>query len=215
MSLKTVAAGALALCWLGSIGAAANVFWNYEGTPGVSLPAPRRFPAQATITHKIPLALHRDTVLLFLHPHCPCSRATLHELRRIHDAIHQPSAIDILFVKPPGAGARWCHTALWRRAKSFKWAAVKRDNHGRLAKLFDARTSGQLCLYNPEGVLLFSGGITGARGHRGPNAGMASVVRLINSAPESHWRPAASAPVFGCSLFGNVLPNGGPKICHR
>ncbi len=216
MALKSAAAAGLALCWLGSIAAAANMFWNYEGTPGASLPAPGRFPVQAAVADKLRLARHRDTILLFLHPHCPCSRATLHELRRIHEDIHRKAAVTILFVKPPGARRGWCHTFLWRRAKKFRWATVGRDANGRLARIFNARTSGQLCLYARNGRLLFSGGITGARGHRGPNAGMASVVRLVNSNPGHASRRASShAPVFGCSLFGNVLPNGAPALCHR
>jgi hypothetical protein len=45
--------------------------------------------------------------------------------------------------------------------------------------------------------LIFSGGLTGSRGHAGDNAGRASVIALLD-----HGTPSRrSTSVFGCSLF--------------
>ena len=52
--------------------------------------------------------------------------------------------------------------------------------------------------YDPGGRLLFSGGITASRGHRGESRGGEALVGLINGAAE---RPGRS-PVFGCRVVG-------------
>ncbi len=56
------------------------------------------------------------------------------------------------------------------------------------------------CSTTRSGTLLFSGGITGARGHAGDNAGRAAIVALLNQ-----LNPATTATnVFGCSLFASA-----------
>jgi hypothetical protein len=61
-------------------------------------------------------------------------------------------------------------------------------------------TSGQTVLYDNEGALLFSGGITGARGHAGDNAGRTSLVELLNRGAAGRSRTS----VFGCPLFASA-----------
>ena len=51
--------------------------------------------------------------------------------------------------------------------------------------------------YDARGALLFSGGITGARGHAGDNAGRRAIVALLNRSPAR----SRATNVFGCSLF--------------
>jgi hypothetical protein len=53
-------------------------------------------------------------------------------------------------------------------------------------------------LYNAAGALLFSGGITAARGHEGDNAGREMVLAHL-AANDAGRR----APVFGCPLFAD------------
>jgi hypothetical protein len=55
-------------------------------------------------------------------------------------------------------------------------------------------------VYDAGGALLFSGGITGSRGHAGDNAGRSSIVALLNRLPGTH----TSTNVFGCSLFASA-----------
>ena len=49
----------------------------------------------------------------------------------------------------------------------------------------------------PSGELLFSGGITGSRGHAGQNSGEDAVIALVNG----HSLPLTHSHVFGCDLF--------------
>ena len=50
-----------------------------------------------------------------------------------------------------------------------------------------------------EGALLFSGGITGARGHAGDNAGRARVLALLNDAKAERRGHRSSAAAFSRS----------------
>jgi hypothetical protein len=88
-------------------------------------------------------------------------------------------------------------TELWNTASRLPGATVLRDDEGIEARRFGAMTSGQTLLYDGGGRLVFSGGITGARGHAGENAGRNAVIALLNGRPagqDETW-------VFGCSLF--------------
>jgi hypothetical protein len=71
-----------------------------------------------------------------------------------------------------------------------------RDDDGVEAARFQALTSGATALYDPQGRLLFSGGITSARGHEGDSFG----IRRISSLLRTGKADRADAPVFGCSL---------------
>jgi hypothetical protein len=65
-----------------------------------------------------------------------------------------------------------------------------------LARQFHATTSGQTLLYSPAGSLMFSGGITAARGHEGDNVGESTIVALLTGKPTDVVR----TPVFGCPI---------------
>jgi hypothetical protein len=71
------------------------------------------------------------------------------------------------------------------------------DEGGALSRRFGVLTSGHVLLYDRGGRLLFSGGITGARGHRGDNEGRRAVLARLLGEPVER----SSAPAFGCPLF--------------
>jgi hypothetical protein len=103
----------------------------------------------------------------------------------------------VLFLKPAGFSEDWEQTDLWQSAANIPGVKVMLDGDGKEARLFHAGTSGQTVLYDPHGRLLFSGGITGSRGHFGDNAGQASIVSLVNAEVPSQTETS----VFGCPLF--------------
>jgi len=72
-----------------------------------------------------------------------------------------------------------------------------RDDDGVEAARFGAATSGQVILYDRDGRLLFSGGITASRGHAGDNDGRDAIVSLLGGGRGTRH----SSPVFGCSLL--------------
>ena len=102
----------------------------------------------------------------------------------------------VVFYRPLEAEAGWEQTDLWRSAAAIPRVQVTRDDNGADATVFDAATSGQALLYDAGGRLIFSGGVTGARGHSGDNAGRRALTALLNGDRSSLSR----TPVFGCLL---------------
>jgi hypothetical protein len=131
------------------------------------------------------------------HPQCTCTRASLDELAEILARAKTHPRTYVLFLKPSSVDAGWEQTDLWKRAAALPNVTVLRDDAGLEAKRFGVETSGQTFLYDDHGALIFSGGITGARGHAGENAGELSLVALL-----SEQQPARrKTNVFGCPLF--------------
>ena len=119
----------------------------------------------------------------------------------------------VVFVRPPGAGRGFESAELLDQAMALPGACVHVDAEGTEARRLGARTSGQVFLHDSQGRLVFSGGITPARGAVGENAGAESVVAWLSAPPvdggpqvrAGEVRAEAlmnGAPVFGCALFG-------------
>lgn len=106
----------------------------------------------------------------------------------------------VLFVKPANFSEGWEKTDLWMSATAIPGVSVVEDDQGIEAGRFRAATSGQTMLYDKDGKLVFSGGITGARGHEGDNAGRTAIVSLLNLDEASE----SETPVFGCPLFAQA-----------
>ena len=103
----------------------------------------------------------------------------------------------VLFVKPDGVSNDWERTDLWQSASRIPGVKVIQDSEGVEARLFHGATSGQAILYDPEGRLQFSGGITASRGHSGDNEGRSAIVSLVNAKVADRRETL----VFGCPLF--------------
>jgi hypothetical protein len=143
------------------------------------------------------LAAHEPTLILFAHPLCPCTEATLQELKDLLTDNSNKVSVVIVFSIPPGLPANWKQGDLWQSATRNPSFRVVQDSEGREARRFGVTGSGHCLLYSPSGRLLFSGGITGSRGHMGENPGRLALVALITNghAAINH------TPVFGCSLL--------------
>ncbi len=130
---------------------------RYRATAGDPAAVPDRWPAAAGL----PLAAGADTLVVVVHPRCPCSRATVDDLAGLL-ARCPPGRLrtTVLFVRPAGVPAGWERTALYEAAAAVPGVAVVVDDGGRAAAAFGATTSGQAALYDPAGRLLFAGGLT-------------------------------------------------------
>jgi hypothetical protein len=133
---------------------------------------------------------------MFAHPHCPCTRASIGELNRLLTLCSGPLEAQVLFIQPKGMAPDWTETSLRKSAAAIPGIKVQLDPDGEEAQRFGAESSGYLVLYSAEGKLLFSGGITAARGHAGDNAGENTVVDLLNGQSTELKHTA----VYGCSL---------------
>lgn len=182
--------------WLLMIIAGLAFLQGYESTPGVVAAAPKQWPADSRLRP----ARDRATLVMLAHPHCPCTRASIGELARIMTQARGRLTAYVLFIKPENFTEGWEKTDLWESAAAIPGVSVAQDDEGIEAGRFHAATSGQTMLYDKDGKLLFSGGVTGARGHEGDNAGRAAIVSLLTleEAKESE------SPVFGCPLFAQA-----------
>jgi hypothetical protein len=177
---------AVVVFWLGAMLPAIWAIEAYQATPGRT-----GQPVVREVAHSA-----RPRLLVFLHPKCPCSAATLSELAEI--VVEHRAALDaeVIFVRPAETAAGWEQTSLWDAAAALPSVQVRSDSGGVLAKQFGAATSGHAVLYGAGGQLLFSGGITPARGVAGDNLGR----RAIDAALNGQSADNKSAPVFGCPL---------------
>jgi hypothetical protein len=168
---------------------------KYQVTPqAVAATAPERWPQ----TTRIVRDTSRPTLVMMLHPQCPCSRASVHELAQLIALAQGHAAVMVVFVQPTGAPAHWTQTDLWRQASAIPGVSVAVDQDGRDALAFGAVISGQVDLYDAQGRRLFSGGITDGRGHEGDNPGLDAILALLRDE-----RPQTSiTPVYGCPLNG-------------
>jgi hypothetical protein len=186
------------LLWGVAIGLGLRALLAYENTPGAAGRAPRKWPAGTTLH----LSADGDTLLMFAHPRCPCTLASVEELSRLVAHCEGKLRGSILLWKPNGSAADWEKTSLAENAARIPGMTVLPDLEGVEARRFGAETSGDVMLFDAKGHLLFHGGITGSRGHAGDNAGAQTIIALVRG--ES--APAHSSFVFGCSLSGRACP---------
>ena len=185
---------AAALVWAPAVGFGIQVLLRYSNTPSRLAAPPLDWPHDAGVRPEP----GRATLLVFAHPQCPCSRATIGELALIMAQLHEKPEAYVFFYSPRSEGNGWARTGLWRDASAIRGVKPIEDLDGREALRFGASTSGQTLLYDGSGRLLFNGGITAARGHAGANDGSDAVVSLL----EAGTALRHTMPVFGCSMIG-------------
>lgn len=182
----------LAALWLIGIVIGLRSITAYHARPGrsepltaVTLPA-ERWPADT-----------QRLVTMFVHPRCPCTRASLAEFAKIAAGAPRQTRFEIMLVRPAGAAADWEQSDLVQTAAAIPDVAVHIDEEGRVAKQFGAATSGHVVVGDAGGKILFSGGITRSRGHEGESTGS----RKLMAALHEKGTAIASNAVFGCPLL--------------
>jgi hypothetical protein len=192
---------ALAVTWTAALAFGARVLFRYETTPGGAGPTAASWPFESSV----PRPTGKPTLLMVAHPRCPCTRASVAELAEIMAHGVDKIAAYVLFVKPPGAGADWDDTDLRRSAAAIPGVIVLTDENGIEANRFGAQTSGHTLVFDRDGRLIFSGGITASRGHIGGNAGERAVRAFLRQETPDR----AQTPVFGCALANRNLTREG------
>jgi hypothetical protein len=158
-------------------------------------------PADSGIT----LSKNSPTLIVFAHPRCPCTRASIGELARIMTRCQGQLEARVWFFTPEATAADWAMTDLWRAASEIPGVSVVSDPGGSVAAKFHALTSGHSLLYDSAGHLLFSGGITASRGHAGDNLGKSSIEAFVFG--ETTFQHETL--VFGCPLQGKRATGDG------
>jgi hypothetical protein len=189
----------VAIVWIVAVLAGLETVWNYANTPAQAVEPRSEWMANSQIS----LDSDLPTLVMFAHPHCPCTRASVAELARIAAQGAGRFVGWVVLFKPGDAVEGWEQGHLMRSAEEIPGVHVVTDRDGQLARLFHITTSGHTLLYNPRGKLLFSGGITSARGHAGDNVGESAIVSLLGGLPAK----TSHTPVFGCPIIeDSTLP---------
>ena len=190
--LPSRAAVIVAAAWLLIVTGGMLALAKYKSLPGSPATAPAAWPAGSMLVRTAGL----PALVMLSHPRCPCTRASIAELDNLMFRFHDRLTAYVLFVQPAGVPNDWTKTDLWQSASRIPGVRTLVDEDGIEAAHFDALTSGQVVLYDGEGRLQFSGGITGARGHIGDNLGMQRIISLLSGGQADR----TDSPVFGCPL---------------
>jgi hypothetical protein len=184
--------------WL--VAMSASWVWMQRYEFGTNAPLAQRVVAHWPEDSQLVKIVDCPTLLLFLNPKCPCSRATLFELERLLTSTVEAVPIDydliVVATVPIGADDTWLQTDTVRRAATLKRARLIVDQDGVEAARFGATTSGMVMLFDNNGVRQYAGGITICRAHEGDNVGRDGVGEILlgrsGRVPE--------IPAFGCQL---------------
>jgi hypothetical protein len=190
--------------WAAAVGISWRMILDYEFKAEATIhgETSARWPVNTglTITPNCP------TVLFFIHPKCPCTRASLAELERLwvlrgERVTNRPPQLIVVATVPPDASAEWLTTGTVERASKLPGATLVIDPEGREAQRFGATTSGTVLWFDEDGRRLYAGGITASRGHEGDNIGRTCLEELLRGS----MRVTKGVPALGCRL---CLPAG-------
>jgi hypothetical protein len=161
--------------------------------------------------HDTTLVRHegQPTLVLFVHPKCPCTRATVSELFQLYASLEEnpgraPNLIVVATV-PTSSDESWQNTATVEQATRLINSQLFVDAGGVEAARFGATTSGFVMLFDGAGTRRFAGGITFSRGHEGPSTGRDALTSILRNEPCN----VDQTPAFGCRLCLPKQPRDG------
>src|SRR5688500_6181993 len=76
--------------------------FRYTNTPSTTDVAPAAWPAESRLSR----SRERPTLVMFAHPHCPCTRASIAELSKLAARVSDRLAVHVLFMRLSGVGER-------------------------------------------------------------------------------------------------------------
>jgi hypothetical protein len=164
----------------------------YAARPGNSGKPPGRWPRAS----EVPFDSSRPNLLIFLHPECPCSRASVTELAYVLDRFGDRVSAHAIVVDHQNSRELRGSCGILDDLVSVPTLLTWIDQGAVESSRFRVATSGHVLLYNSRGWLTYSGGITAARGHVGRSFGRDAVLAQITG----HGDAAPESPVFGCRL---------------
>src|SRR5438477_10574177 len=89
--------------WLVAVTGGLRLLWGYSTAPGMSASAPVDWPRDTLLARDPNL----DTLVMFVHPMCPCSRASAAELSRLIARCDGKIAVKVIAVQPKSAPEDW------------------------------------------------------------------------------------------------------------
>ena len=136
-----------------------------------------------------------NVLIMALHPHCSCSRASLSELHKLQSNVGDAVRVYVLVYVPDGQDKGWAEGISLAQLSRMNTEVIY-DPGGKICLETGLNTSGETLLYNAQGSLLFSGGVTASRGHAGSNYG----IEFLHDAISRKQVERTETPVFGCAI---------------
>jgi hypothetical protein len=180
----------LSVLWFAALAAGYAMLERYKSTPGGKVEPAATWPSGSVL----PRSPHGDTMVLFAHPGCPCTRASVHELDELLTHFGDKLSVVVATVAPQGFLPK-DDAGIAKAAAAIPGVSVASVSEQEVER-FGVITSGHALLYAENGQLLFSGGITASRGHEGRNAGIDRIAAILSGRTPDR----RDSPVFGCAL---------------
>jgi len=152
--------------------------WDFKAGPGAT------HVRQIVSTESTPL------LIVILHSQCPCSLATVENLTNLPEGVRSRLRLRLVFTGPQIESSD-----IVSGASALKHAEREYLTEAEVLQRYGAQTSGQALLYNSRGNLMFSGGLTQARGEVGESAGISAICDVM-----AGRKSISTAPVYGCAL---------------
>src|SRR5689334_4396908 len=93
-----------ALVWVVAIGVGFTFLLRYSVEPGAPAVAPQQWPRESVI----PAPRNQYVLVMTMHPHCPCTRASVAELNNLMAMLRRDHVKGyVLAVKPAEFGDDW------------------------------------------------------------------------------------------------------------
>lgn len=182
----------MSFMFLGMLGGL-HLLMNYSAEAGAHSQALHQWPVQTKLSHS-----NQPHLVMFLHPGCVCSKASVAELSRLLTEAPELTT-QVVFMQTPKLEKLYKENSLLTQVKRLPRTKIIFDQEGRESKIFGAETSGLTHLYNEQGELVFDGGLTMARGHEGDSVGKKSILAYLKG-----QKNIKSSLVFGCDIFGKL-----------
>lgn len=182
--------------WLCLVAVAFQPLLAYQAQPGKQMQVNGDWPRDA----ELPRTADGAMIVMFVHPLCPCSAASLNGLDRLSAKVGENFRAVVMIEQPANMDAAWADSENARHAARIKGVKVVIDKRQVEAARFGATTSGDTFVYGADGKLLFHGGITPGRGHEGDCAGFDTVCSILRGSTPAR---SMSTPSFGCALFNH------------
>lgn len=197
MSTSKIIKYAFSYLWLLSAICGMALLVDYSTTKGSSTQLEKK---QWPINSRIERDIH-PTLVMFVHPFCPCSQASIGELERLMPFLKDKVNVNVVFISlknMKGATAtEWKQTHLYKVASKIPGVNILRDDNETEAQLFGAETSGHTAFFDHKGKLIFTGGLTPARGHMGDTIGRTAILGWIQNNKNDLL---VESSIFGCAL---------------
>lgn len=124
----------------------------YAQTPGFVGAPPN---AAATV---IPIDRERHTLVLCVHPKCPCTQATIYELERLLRRCDELPMVVVYIYESEESPETWYEHAAASIQTRIPDALIMRDPDGEVSESIRVYTSGSTVLYERDGSPVFWGG---------------------------------------------------------